>query len=246
MRTGRTMRWLGLLSVLSALAGCGSDDKKDNGVLVVPYELGNHRDCASLGISGIRAELDDGMYIAEGDCDAGQVRFNLLDPGHYDVIVYGLNDDGVAVMDSLVEGPRSAEVVGGGTTVVVDPALKLTAAPAKLEMRWGFGFGTCESTSINTFGVSAWRGDGSDLLMETEVPCEMAGEGRGQYRLVVDDERALSGDELGEVDIQAYDHDGIAIGDSVTFTFDTPGPGRQVKLSLNCDAGGCDGSGQPD
>src|SRR3954447_25425273 len=102
MRTGRSMRWLGLLGVLIALAGCGGGGK-DHGVLVVPYELGNHRDCASLGISSVRAELDDGSLVTEGDCDTGQVRFNLLDPGNYDVVVYGLDDDGVAVMDSLVE-----------------------------------------------------------------------------------------------------------------------------------------------
>src|SRR5258708_954881 len=126
MRANRTVRWL-LLSFVAALAGCGAHDKKDTGVLVVPYELGNHRACGDLGITTVRAELDD-----------------------------------------------------------------------------------------------------------------------GQYRTVPDIERELSGDELGEVDVQAYDKDAIGIGQPITFTFDAPGAGGAVKLSLNCDAGGCKGTGAAD
>jgi hypothetical protein len=245
MRSRKSLRWVFVLCA-APLASCGGSDDRDTGVLVTPYELGNHRDCASLGVTTVRAELDDGRYIVEADCDADQVRFNLLEPGNYDVVVYGLDAAGWPVMDSLVDGPRSIDVVGDGTTVVVDPPLKLTAAPAKLQMRWGLGFGTCESTAIDSFGVTAWRGDGSDLLMETELSCDMAGEGSAQYRAVPDEERELRGDELGEVDIQPYDKDGIAVGDPITFKFASPGAGRQVKLSLNCDAGGCTGTGKPD
>lgn len=233
-------------SALMLLAGCGSDDKPDNGVLVVPFELGNRRDCSSLGVATVRAELDDGQYSEETECGTGQVRFNLLKPGSYDITVYGLDDHGKAVMDSLADGPLPVDVVGGGTTVVFDPAVKLTAAPAKLMLRWDLGFGSCESTSIKSFGVGAWRGDGSDLLMETDVACEMAGEGVSQYRDVPDKQRDLSGDEFGEVEIQPYDMNGIAVGDPATFTFDSPGAGGKVKLSLACDEGGCNGSGKPD
>jgi len=231
---------------VAALAGCGGSDKPDSGVLVVPFELGNHRSCKDLGIATVRAELDDGAYAEEVDCDAGEVRLNLIDPGKHQVVVYGLNAHDVAVMDSLADGPVKVDVVGGGTTVVVDPAVKLTAAPAKLELRWAFGFGTCESTSIARFGISAWRSDGSDLLMETQVDCAMPGEGRGQYRTVPDMDRALSGDELGEVDVQPYDKNAITVGQPLTFAFAAPGSGGAVKLSMTCDDGGCNGSGKAD
>ena len=46
--------------------------------------------------------------------------------------------------------------------------------------------------------------------------------------------------------MQAYDKDMIAIGEPVTFMFDAPGPGGAVKLSMNCDDGGCNGSGNAD
>jgi hypothetical protein len=244
MRTGLTKHWLGVLFAAMAL-GCGAESGPDTGVLVVPYELGNARDCESLGIVGVRVELDNGDY-AETDCDAGEVRFNLLDPGRYDVIVYGLDDEGVAVMDSLEAGPTSIDVIGSHTTVIVDPAVRLTAAPAQLKLRWEFGFGSCEAAAIERFGISAWRSDGSELLMTTEVSCAMPGEGRDQYRVVPDEERELSGDELGEVEIQPYDGHDLPIGEPVIFGFDSPGPGRDVRLSLTCDVGGCEGSGLAD
>ena len=245
MRTGLSKRWLGVLLAVAGI-GCGAEDDPDIGMLVVPYELGNARDCESLGIVAVRAELDGGDYVEESDCDDGEVRFTLLPPGRYEAVVYGLDERGVAVMDSLVDGPAAIDVVGGGTTVVFDPPIVLTAAPAQLKLRWQFGFGSCESAAIDRFGVTAWRSDGSELLMMTDVACEMPGEGRGQYRSVPDDERELSGDELGEVEIQPYDEHELAVGDPVVFGFDSPGPGGEVRLSLDCDVGGCDGTGMAD
>jgi hypothetical protein len=246
MQAAKAVRGFWCVLVGAALASCGAGNKNDSGVAVVPYELGNHRDCASLGVVAVRAELDDGTHVQEVDCDAGELRFNLLRPGNYDLVVYGLDANGVRVMDSLAAGPMPVEVVGGGTTVVVDPPVKLTAAPAKVELRWDLGFGSCQSASIGTFELNAWRADGSDLLMQAAVECSMAGEGRAQYRTIPDKERALSGDELGEIDVQPKDVHGITMGKPVTFSFASPGPGGQVKLSLSCGEAGCKGSGVAD
>jgi hypothetical protein len=92
----------------------------------------------------------------------------------------------------------------------------------------------------------SWRADGSALLMETDVPCELAGDGRGQYRPVPDVDREVSGDEVGEVEVQPHNAEGFPIGDSTTFIFDAPGRGQIIKLSLECNEGGCDGAGVPD
>lgn len=245
MRTGVTKRLLGVLSAALAL-GCGAEAGPDTGVLVVPFKLGNGRACEDLGVVSVRAELDDGDYVEEQDCAAGELRFQLLEPGPYDLVVYGLDGDGVPVMDSLAAGPLPVTVVGGGTTVVFDPPAQLTAAPAKLQLRWEFGFSSCEAAGIERFDISAWREDGSELLMISELACSTPGEGREQYRLVPDEDRELSGDELGEVEVQAYDAHGLAVGSPVVFAFDAPGAGREIELSLSCDAGGCDGSGMPD
>lgn len=242
MRIGRLALGCGLLLAL----GCGEENGSDEGVLVVPFQLGNRKECSDLGVVGVRVELDDGELSQEVDCEAGEVRFNLLDPGRYQVAVYGLDADGIAIMDSLAAGPLTADVIGRDTTVVLDPAATLTAAPAKLLMRWQFGFGSCESAAVGGFTVSAWRADGGELLMEADVPCGMPGEGREQYRQIPDLERELSGDSVGEIDVQPYDVNDIAMGDPTTFQFEPPGAGHAIKLSLTCNGGGCDGSGRAD
>lgn len=230
---------------VATMAGCAQDDP-GNGVLVVPYELGNMRDCESLGIVKVVAELDDQYIVEEVTCGSGEVRFDQVPADTYEVRLFGIDADGYRVMDSVEAGSVRLKVIGQGTTVVADPAVQLTAAPAELLVRWDFGFSTCDSASIDMFEVMAWRKDGSQLLMETDVPCGMQGEGVDQYRLIPDAERELAGDVFGEVSVQAIDRNGTLIGDSVPFFFETPGAGRPVKLTLDCTVSGCDGSGEPD
>jgi hypothetical protein len=162
------------------------------------------------------------------------------------VRLFGVDREGVAVMDSLQAGEVPVSVVGRGTTVIADPAIMLTAAPAHLQLRWGFGFGTCDSAGIKEFQVTAWRSDGSALLLDSKVACNAVGEGAEQYRGVPDLQRELVGNEVGEVNVQPLDKNGTPIGQAATFEFEAPGAGRFVNLSVTCDTGGCSGSGQPD
>jgi len=245
MRSLKYVASVALTLSASSLAACGSEETADTGVLVVPFELGNQRSCEELGIVAIRGELDNGDLIEEVECDAGELRFERIDPGRYKVTLYGLDEDDVPAMDSLGDGPRSIQVVSD-STVVFDPPLGLTSAPARLQLRWSFGFSTCESASIEGFAIAAWRAYGSALLMESEIACGTAGEGRDQYRVVPDLERELRGAEVGEVEVQPHDNQGFAIGDATTFTFEAPGAGAEIKLSLACEEGGCEGSGIPD
>jgi hypothetical protein len=245
--THRRSRNLIALALMSALgSACGGEDSPEDGVLVVPYELGNQRDCESLGVKLVRAELDDPMFVEEALCEQGEIRFQQVPPGAYEVRLFGVDKYGYAIMDSLQTGPKRVSVVGDGTTVVADPSVMLTAAPAHLLMRWDFGFSTCDSAGIDEFQITAWRGDGSALLLDTKVACDLEGEGAEQYRSIPDLERELAGDELGEVAIQAFDKNGSEVGEPATFTFDAPGAGRFVKMSLECTPAGCSGTGTPD
>jgi hypothetical protein len=236
----------GVLIVMVS-AGCNilSGSNKKQGSLVVPFELGNHKDCASLNVVTVRAELDGGMVAKEVNCGAGTVRFDGVAPGTHDVILYGLDKDDVKIMDSLAGGPLSV-AIEDGKTEVVDPPAALTLAPAKIVLRWDFGFASCGSASIETFRTTAWRTDGSEQLLQTSVKCSSSGTGEGQYRDVPDQGRDLSGDELGEVEVQPVSGTPADVGAPVKFTFDPPGPGREIKLSLICTEKGCEGSGQPD
>ena len=244
-----TMRWAWLSIAIGVLGGtgCGTDHKADtSGVLVVPFALGNHKSCEDLGIDSVRLELDEGAYVQETSCDAGEARFSKVPEGRYDLVAYGLDERGVPVMDSLATGPMAVDVIGSRTTVVLDPAITLTAAPAKLLLRWQLGFGSCESAHLGGFEISAWRADGGELLMESYVDCDMPGEGAQQYRLVPDTDRELSGDAVGEAQVQPLDVNDVAMGDPVTYTFDSPGPGGKIKLSLACDDSGCKSGGTSD
>jgi hypothetical protein len=243
----RRFRTAAALAVISGLGlACGGKNDPQAGVLVVPYELGNHKDCSSLGVKVVRAELDDPMFVEEALCDSGEVRFEQVPPGSYHVRLFGIDRSGIAVMDSLQERDLGVNVVGNGTTVVADPAIMLTAAPARLMLRWNFGFGTCDSAGVDRFAVTAWRSDGSALLLDTEVSCKLVGQGAEQYRSVPDLQRQLAGDELGEVNIQPLDKNGVEMGQPTTFNFAAPGPGHNVMLSVTCSEGGCKGSGTLD
>jgi hypothetical protein len=227
-------------------SACPINKESSTGTLVVPFELGNQRTCDALSIKTVKAELEDGMYTESAPCTNGQVRFKDLPAGTYHVQLFGLDSDGVEVMDNLSGHDVVVNVTGHDQTVVAHPSVTLTAAPAHLLVRWNFGFGTCKGVGVDRFAIQVWRGDGDDLLLDDTLPCSTEGDGVDQYRTVPDDTRLLSGDAAGEVSIQPLDNTGVNVGDPVIFDFDAPGPGHDIKLSMTCDEGACSGSGKPD
>jgi hypothetical protein len=241
-------RWklgCGVLAAIVGIVACNPASSSDSGALVIPYGFGKARDCTSMGVESVRAELNTGNTV-EGSCKRGRVRFDTLDPGSYTVVMYGLDHEGVAVVDSLGTGPVKVEVVGGHAMVVVDPPIELVASPARLKLRWTFGFGSCESDSIMGFTVTAWHVDGSTELGTTNLACSTPGDRPDRYRLLPDHDRRLGGDVLAAVDVQPYDESNLGVGDHVSFGFAPPGAGGEIRLSLSCDEGGCRGSGVPD
>lgn len=233
------------LAALSLLA-CDGSDAVAKGVLIVPYELGNNRSCDDLGVDTVQADLDDGFIVEEVDCDEGQVRIESVPVGTYNIRVFGLDADGFPVLDSEATGPVKERVIDSSTTTV-DPKILLTSAPARLFVRWGFGFSSCDEEGVDHFLIRAWHKEGIQLLLESELNCMTKGEGSESYRRVPDPDRELGGDVLGEVSVQPVDADGNELGDPVVFVFDPPGAGHPVRLSLSdCSSNGCEGSGEPD
>lgn len=240
------IQYLALAWVVSCPALSCGEAEPQAGMLVVPFALGNYKECADLGITQVRADLDDGAATKAVSCEVGEVRFNDLSPGAYDVKLYGLDADGFPVMDSLGSPARVIVIGEAGGTVSAEPSVVLSSAPASLLLRWDLGFGSCDSTDIDFFMVSAWRQDGSELLLQQSISCDTVGEGEDQYRQLLDENRRLGGSELGEVSIQPFDVNGVSLGDPVLFEFDAPGAGRSVHLTLECEIGGCTGAGIPD
>jgi hypothetical protein len=231
-----------------ALAGCGGDDEgaRSNGNLVVPFELGNNRSCEAAGVDYVKAELGDEAYVQEAPCTNGQVRFLNVPAGSYNIKISAFDEDNVEVMDNHKTGDTTVVVDGGDVTSEHEPAVTLTAAPAHLRVRWTFGFTTCRGASIDRFEIKVWLSGGDDLLINQTLPCMLEGSGRDQYREIDDPDRRLSGEQPGEVTIQALDKTGVTVGPPAVFKYKAPGPGYDVRVSVECDQGACIGTGKPD
>jgi hypothetical protein len=238
-----------LLTVCGALTGAAcQEERAGSGTLVVPFELGNRRTCETFEVYRVRGELDDGdaVFVDEVSCESGLLRFENVPAGNYNVRLFARDKDGVVVMDSLDDVSKPMSVVGDGTTVIAEDPVLLMATPARLYVRWSFGFGSCKSAGIERFDVSAWRSDGAELLLEGRLDCEDDGDEDDHYRAVKDVKRTLAGDHVAEVTVVPLDEGRLEVGDPVTFKFSPPGPGHDIRLSVTCDEDGCTGSGKLD
>ena len=234
----RNVILLGL--ALAPLVGCSTDIKP--ATIIVPFTLGNQKSCQDLDIVSVRAELDAGeIYEETVDCDKGEIRFDGVLEGKYELTLFGQDKDGIDVMDSLAEDPIELKL-SEGQWLEVDSVV-LGDAPAKLLVGWSFERGGCQD--IAEFSVSAWKTGGSEMLLTAILQCDAEGDKDGYVR-VPDPKRLLSGDQFGEVGVVALGANGAEVGDVVTFAFDPPGRGRSVRVSVTDCRDGCKGTGKPD
>jgi hypothetical protein len=231
------------------VAACGGGDGSGGspGTLVVPFELGNNRSCEAAGVDYVVAELGDEDYVQEAACSNGQVRFLNVPAGNYEIKISAFDEEDVEVMDSFNASDTMVSVEGNERTSEHKPAVTLTAAPAHLMVRWTFGFTTCRGASIDRFAIKVWQSGGDSLLLSQTLPCVLEGNtNRDGYREIEDPERRLSGEQAGEVTIQPLDKMGVGVGPAAAFKYKAPGPGHDVRVSVECDQGACRGTGKPD
>ena len=245
MPTSRSLsRVLLVAFAVSVLTGC-FEDEDPPGSLIVPFKLGNNKECKDFKVKRVVGKLDDDgddgdedddrIYEDDVRCEVEQIEFNDVPAGSYRLRLFGYDGEDYAVMDNLDSEDLSVNVIGD-ETVLADRAVMLTPAPANLLLRWSFGFGSCKSAGIDKFLINVWREDGSARLLEYEMDCDKVGEGEEYYREVPDSKRRLAGDVVGEVSVQPLDRSGAEVGEPLGFTFQSPGAGRDVKLSFECAA----------
>ncbi len=150
----------------------------------------------------------------------------------------GLDEEGVPVVDTPVV-PVDVAFEGDKNSMEYDDTLSLSTAPARLQIRWNLGYGSCESTGIHQLRVVAYGSNGMKTLLDTELNCSVTGEDEDQYRRVPDPGREIDGELLDEVTVQPLDENDVEIGDPVIFELDPPGAGRTVQLSIECTPAGC-------
>ncbi len=237
-----------ILTVLTTAIACvflASCKGEESGSLQLSFQLGSGKSCDEFGIERVEAILtnDGDDYDETVSCDKGEIRFNDVEPGTYNLKLFGYDSDRVAVKDS--ESQKTT--VKSGETTTIEQSIRLLDSPAKLKVRWDFDFSDCKTEGIGGFYITAFSSDGSDVLFDQQnTLCDSEPDDDDGYHTIPDPDRDLKGDDFGEVEIQPYDANSAPLGDAITFTFDSPGPGGEIKLSLSCDDTGCVSSGEPD
>jgi hypothetical protein len=245
-RTARQMVVIVLTTVLAVLlsASCQYEEK---GSLQLSFQLGSGKSCKEFGIKKVEALLvskDESEYSEKVDCGDGEIRFTDIPAGTYSLKLYGIDSHNAAIKDSETQDAT----IKGGQTLTIETPIVLLDAPAILKVGWDLGLSNCKSSEIGGFSITAYNSDGSDILFKNKkIDCDSdSNVDEDNYHIVPDEGRDLKGNDFGEVDIQPYDTNSEPLGDSIHFTFDSPKPGEEIKLLLDCDKTGCEGSGVPE
>ncbi len=231
--------------ILMFLTGCYEmHTGESQGTLVVPYSISyNGTTCEAAGVVTVRAVLDDGLFESETDCTDYEIVFNDVDAGSYSLTAYGLDKNGVPVVDSLLNGPE--EVLIEGDDVVEMIPLALTEAPVNLQLRWKLGWHTCETTQIQKYQVSVFDKDTGKKILSSKLSCRTSGVGDEGYRLLPDKKRKLVNHNFNEITVQGINDRGKSLGEAFKIVFlegddfEIPGPGGDIKMSLFCNNWGC-------
>lgn len=231
---------LAALGLAALASGCAEDEGK--GTLIVPVILGPDRDCDEVGVESIRISLAEEEYANEVGCSdesPREVRLEGVPAGRYELLVEGIDGEGVTVMDNLAdeERDRRVEVLGDGASVTAPDAV-LTSSPAIFELTVDFMASSCAASGIDVFEIRAFD-NAVDQLLTYELECDDETLGT---TIIPDPGRDLDGDEFGDFTITPRDKSGAAVGSplSPAMPFPPPGPGRTVAVTLlDCDENGC-------
>ena len=245
---GTTAVMLVSLLFASALMSCDHVDALDqSGELVLSYSLyDDDVSCDAAGISKIRAVLGDGSYTQEVECGQETLRIDGLEPGSYDLAIYGVNAEGVSSMDSLADGLMTVDILPGEVTDLATPIV-LTDAPVRLHLRWKMGWGDCNSTDIFRFRIEAFDETGTNNILTTTLFCWTSGAAPDFFREAPDPGRALTDPDLAMIKVTPLDHSGTEVGTLGPVVFDefeNPGPGEAIEMSIECSTYGCDFPGE--
>lgn len=237
-----------LLLALALPAACAKDD--ESGTLTIEYELGPGLACdaPNLGVGGlgavntIRVTLTRGSneIVEEAPCAMGDSILVASAPtGNYDLLVEGLDAVGDTVMDNLMipADDEKIEVIGG-TSQNVD--VNLGPTPARIQVRFNImkdgSFAQCAFADVQYFDLTAFRG-ATPMLMHQFDYCTVP----PGYSDVPDPDRSIEGALLDGIRIDVLDDAQTEVASLPVFSFGSPGAGKLVQLTINCDNTDCSG-----
>ncbi len=212
------------------------------GSLEAPFSISyNGETCAAAGVVEVRAVLDNGEYEAVVDCEVGRIVFEDVVAGPYTLTLYGMNEEGTPIVDSLANGPLEVEVLADELVQTREPLL-LTEAAVKLRLRWDLGYGSCKSRNFKDFDIEVFDSASEKAVMRSDIACNTAGIGEEEYRIVPDRKRKLVGPIFDSIVVKPVAKNGGALGESFTVSYEEiefPGPGDTVSLSIKCSQNAC-------
>jgi hypothetical protein len=238
------IRQLGFFVLISLLAAAGCYDMQEEdtvGSWAATYQIESMGlSCEEAGVATILAVFDDGLYHAEVPCDQYEISIDNIEQGLYRLTLYGLNAEGIPIMDSLAGGETQVLIQENKKTVQKDP-VRLTETPVALLLRWGLGFGSCKSRGFKDFVVEAVDFDG-ETTFQSRLKCTSVGILDGEYRIVPDKKRQLAATEIGSLRVYPVARSNDSLGEAfeVLFEdFDVPGPGEPIEMSISCGQTAC-------
>ena len=235
---------LGFIVLISlvAVGGCYEMLEEDTtGSWTATYQIESiGMSCEEAGVATVLAVFDDGLYQAEVPCDQYEISVNDIEKGPHLLTLYGLDADGIPIVDSLAGGETQVLIQESKKTVQSDP-IQLTEAPVALLLRWNLGFGSCNSRRFKDFVVEAFDFD-DEKIFQSRVGCTTVGALDGEFRIVPNKKRQLVDPEIGSLLVYPVAKSNKSLGEDfeVLFEdFEVPGPGEPIKLSISCNQTGC-------
>jgi hypothetical protein len=213
------------------------------GTVLVDYSIAyNGSTCDAAGIEKVKVVLkgETDRFDAEVDCQDYRIAVEDVDEGTYELSLFGLNHDNIAVADSLLDGP--VEVVVNAGAQAAPPPQVLTEAPVQLHLRWGFGWGSCASRHIHAFVVEVYDKPNGKPYFSTSLPCDTLGTPPDEFRVMPDRRRRLVSPRIDRISIYPVSKRRRSLGDAFLVDIDAvevPGPGEAIPLSVRCTATKC-------
>jgi hypothetical protein len=237
------LRVLPLAACASLFGACKAGET--SGSLTVEYQFAPGATCESRGVESVYVALvQNGAEKAEDEApceNGGAVEIDSAPTGNFDLVVHGQDAIGDTVMDNLggSTDDEHVEIIGGSAA---EKTVLLQPTPAQIRVRWSFdgGFGQCGQVPPAFFDVTAFD-DNSAILINHEFACADPPDADGGFHTVPDPMRLISGDDLSAVRVLINDSQN-ALLDTEDLTFDPPGSGKAVDITINCEGSNCSSS----
>lgn len=150
-----------LLALIFSITACNHSTAA-TGAATVEWRIGGST-CDGAGLSQVEVELWDGdelVDVSVDRCEVGQVTFNLVPPGRYDVVVWAYPPAKVGEeterthADAIYEGAFEGLTIRSNQTATLQSPIALTARKATLYVNWGFSAGMCLQNEV--YDVEVW------------------------------------------------------------------------------------------